>query len=342
MNVAFACKVRPDAQLPLRVSPGAIGYDVFASSEMDRQTKEIIGGLPVTIEPGDAKLIGIGVVIAIPFEYEIQVRPRSGLASKFDIELSNSPGTVDPDFRGEVGCLLRNRGSKPFTIEPGMRIAQLIFNRIEIPELREVENINELPLTLRGAGGFGSTGLTGTGLGTGEYDQEVARIDQYFMGVALATAALSNCVRGCKKGEDGRYLRDANGQFIGQTRRYGCVIAKGLRIIASGFNAQHPGSDLCAEVGCMRDQLKIPSGQQLEVCRAIHAEQMAIDTAAQYGVAIEGATMYVNSEPCLFCAKNISGVGIQTLVTKKGGYGETTGLQIIRKAGIRIREIKMD
>ncbi|MBM2820904.1 MAG: dUTP diphosphatase, partial [Candidatus Berkelbacteria bacterium] len=131
-------KIRPDAELPRRTSDGAIGYDAFASRVLDRQTKDVLSELPVTIGPSEAVLIGIGVIIAIPLDppFEIQVRPRSGLANKFRIELSNSPGTVDPDFRGEVGCLLVNRGDKPYTVNPNDRIAQLIFSRVELPEIR--------------------------------------------------------------------------------------------------------------------------------------------------------------------------------------------------------------
>lgn len=334
-------KLVPKAQIPVRASDGAIGYDVFAARVLDRHTKEPIVDLPVTIEPGDAQLIGIGVVIALPWGFEAQVRPRSGLASKYDIELSNSPGTVDPDFRGEVGVLLRNRGNKPFTIEFGMRVAQLIFSQVEIPQLVEVHTSDELPPTRRGTGGFGSTGLTGLGLGTEEYDQVLTRQDRYFMGIVLATAALSNCVRGCVRDAEGNYLRNEEGELIGQKRRYGCVIAQGLRIISSGFNAQYPGSPLCSEVGCLREERGIKSGEQIEVCRAVHAEQMAINSAAEVGVSVKGATMYVNAEPCLFCARQIAGLGIETLVILEGGYGPTHGLKIIEEAGIIIRKITL-
>ncbi len=327
--------------LPVRASDGAVGYDVCACRVLDRHTKEPIEELPATIDPGDAKLIGIGIAFALPWEYEAQVRPRSGLASKFDIELSNSPGTVDPDFRGEIGCLLRNRGKNPFMVELGMRIAQLIFNRVEVPELVLVDSAADLPPTKRGVGGFGSTGLFGLGIGTEHYDMEVNRLDEYFMNIVLATAALSNCARGCSKDEEGHYLRDEKGRLLDQTRRFGCVIAQGLRIIASGYNAQYPGSKLCAETGCMREELGIPSGQQIEVCRAVHAEQMAINAAAETGASVKGATMYVNAEPCLFCARQIAGLGIDTLVVIQGGYGETHGLKIVKEAGIKIRQITL-
>ena len=328
-----------DAIIPQRVSDEAVGYDVYAFHILDRETKEPTESLPAIIEPGDAKLVGIGVVLAIPPGYEAQVRPRSGLANKYDVELSNSPGTVDPDFRGVVGCLLRNRGDKAFTIEPGMRIAQLIFSSVELPELLEVGSIEDLGTTRRGTDGFGSTGNFGSGLGTEEYEQELARLDKYFMGIVLATANLSNCVRGCPRGEDGKYQLDKDGRPIGQTRKYGCVITRGLRPIATGFNAQYPGSLLCAEVGCLREEEGIPSGEQIERCRAIHAEQMAIISAANVGVSVEGATMYVNAEPCRVCARMIAGLGIETLVVLKEGYSSPEGLEIVREAGIRVRTI---
>jgi len=116
----------------------------------------VIGDLPIEIKSGGSVLIGIGVRFDVPFPYEAQVRPRSGLASKYDIELSNSPGTIDPDFRGEAGVLLRNRGKKKFIVEKNMRIAQLVFTKVEIPEMKEVLDLSKTP---RGEGGFGSTGL---------------------------------------------------------------------------------------------------------------------------------------------------------------------------------------
>jgi len=149
-------KIREDSRIPERASAGAIGFDIYASRVLDKMTREVIGELPIEIPSGGSILIGIGVRIAIPFPWQCEVRPRSGLASKYDIELSNAPGTIDPDFRGEAGVLLRNRGDKPFVIEKDMRIAQLIFSEVKIPDLIEV---NELSQTIRGEGGFGSTGL---------------------------------------------------------------------------------------------------------------------------------------------------------------------------------------
>lgn len=149
-------KIREDSKIPERATEGAIGFDVYASRVLDKWTKEVISDLPAEIKPGGSILIGIGMRFDIPFPYEAQVRPRSGLASRYDVELSNSPGTIDPDFRGEAGILLRNRGDKIFIVEKNMRIAQLVFTKVEIPEMMEALELSE---TDRGEGGFGSTGL---------------------------------------------------------------------------------------------------------------------------------------------------------------------------------------
>ncbi|MBU2595453.1 dUTP diphosphatase [Patescibacteria group bacterium] len=332
-------KLDPRAKIFIRASPGAVGYDVYACRVLDRQTKNPCGELPVTIGPGEAVLIGTGITFAVPAGYDCQVRPRSGLASIFDIELSNSPGTVDPDFRGEIGILLRNRGTKPFVVEPDMRIAQLVFTAIALPVFHEVDDPSRLPPTTRDKGGFGSSGLYGIGYGTDECDAEVAEIDEYLMGITLATAARSNCARGCPKDQDGRYLRDDYGRLIGQTRRFGCIFALGDQVLASGFNAQSPGSELCAEVGCLRDAEGINSGTQIEKCRAVHAEQSAINWAARQGIRLEGSTLYVNALPCLVCARVIAGLGIEAVVVLEKGYSETEGLVIIQQARIPVRVI---
>lgn len=343
--VHFA-KIAPDAKVPVRASDLAVGYDVFAFCELDRDTREPIDSLErsVAIEPGGARLFGIGVIIALPEGYEIQVRPRSGLASKHDIELANAPGTVDPDYRGQVGILLRNRGHKPFEIEKGMRIAQLIFSRVEIPTFLEVANTSELPPTRRGEGGFGSTGLLGIGLGTPDYDRAQRKIDRWHMRSAFTVAEFSECVRGCQPDENGQFPRDSEGLFIGQTRRYGCIIARGLNIIATGYNCQAPGQPKCAEVGCLRDELGITSGHQMEKCRALHAEQMAICSLCESGTSIQGATMYVTARPCLVCARMIAGLkpaGLEALVVLAGEY-ETHGVEIVERAGIIVREVSLE
>lgn len=337
MNIKVR-KIRKDAQIPIRASDGAVGYDVFASRVLDKKTKEVIQNLPVEIPPGGSTIIGIGVQMAIPFPWQAEIRPRSGLASKFDIELSNSPGTIDPDFRGEAGCLLRNRGDAPFVVEKDMRVAQLIFSRTELPVLEEAL---ELPATRRGSGGFGVTGLFGAGLGTKEYEEAVREIDKYYMGMALAAAENSRCVRGVKKIK-GKYERDAQGKLVGQTRKFGCVIVGDDNIIAHGFNAQFPGSPRCEEVGCLRDEFGIPSGTQLEKCRAMHAEWWAITNMCRTGSSrgAQGGSMYLNTEPCEICAAIITGLELDALVMLEGVY-PTNGTRIVREAGVNTRYVKI-
>lgn len=110
---------------------------------------------PVVLAPGDIRLIPCGFAMAIPPGYEAQVRPRSGLASKFGISLINTPGTIDSDYRGEVQVALINLGKAPFTVERGTRIAQMLI--APVPAVMMIE-VDELEDTSRGAGGFGHTG----------------------------------------------------------------------------------------------------------------------------------------------------------------------------------------
>jgi dUTP pyrophosphatase len=110
---------------------------------------------PVVLQPLQRLLVPTGLYIALPEGYEAQVRPRSGLAIKHGITVLNTPGTVDADYRGEVCVILVNLSQEPFEIVPGERIAQMVIARHEQVEWEEVEILNE---TLRGAGGFGSTG----------------------------------------------------------------------------------------------------------------------------------------------------------------------------------------
>jgi dUTP pyrophosphatase len=130
--------------LPSYSSEGAAGADIRASIRED-----------VVIRSGESKLIPTGVRVAIPEGYEIQVRPRSGLALKHGIAVLNSPGTIDSDYRGEIGVILINHGKEEFLVHPGMRIAQLVVAPV-IQAHFVVQN--ELMVTKRGDGGFGHTG----------------------------------------------------------------------------------------------------------------------------------------------------------------------------------------
>ena len=133
----------PDLPLPQRATAHSAGYDV-RSAEPDLELK-----------PGEIRPVSTGLVMELPRGMECQVRPRSGLAARFGITLPNSPGTIDPDYRGELKVLLQNGGSEPVVIRRGERIAQLVFARFEAPEVVEAESLSE---TIRGQGGFGSTG----------------------------------------------------------------------------------------------------------------------------------------------------------------------------------------
>jgi len=134
-----------DLPLPVRMSKGASGYDVHAAVTE-----------PVTIAPGERRLIPTGFALSMPNGLEAQIRPRSGLAFKHGITTLNTPGTVDADYRGEVKVLLFNAGQEDFTVNRGERIAQMVFQVVPDIELAEVE---ELDQTERGAGGFGHTGV---------------------------------------------------------------------------------------------------------------------------------------------------------------------------------------
>ena len=115
---------------------------------------------PVVLEPGERRLIPTGLHIELPEGYEAQVRPRSGLAYKHGLTVLNAPGTIDADYRGEIGVLLVHHGQAAFTIEPGQRIAQLVVARYSRVEWVPVQDTAELALSERGAGGFGHTGTT--------------------------------------------------------------------------------------------------------------------------------------------------------------------------------------
>ena len=133
-------------ELPSYGTEGAAGMDLRAA---------VPEGQPLVIPPGGRALVPTGLTIAVPPGYEAQVRPRSGLALKFGVTCLNSPGTIDCDYRGEVGVILANTGAEPFTINRGDRIAQMVIAAYEKVAWAEVAVLGE---TRRGQGGFGSTG----------------------------------------------------------------------------------------------------------------------------------------------------------------------------------------
>lgn len=137
-------RLRPDAIVPRRMTLHAAGMDLTAAIDA-----------PVTLAPGGRAGVGTGLAIALAPGYEAQVRPRSGLARDRGVTVLNAPGTIDADYRGEVIVLLVNLGQEPVQIESGQRIAQLVLAKVEAADPQEVD---ELPPSERGVGGFGSTG----------------------------------------------------------------------------------------------------------------------------------------------------------------------------------------
>lgn len=140
-------KLRPGAMVPQYQSDLAAGMDLHACPA---------GAGPVVIPPGEIRRIELGFAVAIPPGFEGQVRPRSGLATKHAVTVPNAPGTVDADYRGEMIVALINLGCEAFTVEPGMRIAQLVVAPVSRAAVVEVDSLDE---TARGGGGFGSTGV---------------------------------------------------------------------------------------------------------------------------------------------------------------------------------------
>lgn len=140
-------KLDPKARVPVQKHPGDSGFDVHARLEE-----------PVVLRPQARALIKTGIAVAVPKDYEVQVRPRSGFALKEGVTVLNSPGTIDANFRGEVGVILINHDPKTYAvINDGDRIAQLVVQRVPRVDL---ELVDELEDTERGTGGFGSTGKT--------------------------------------------------------------------------------------------------------------------------------------------------------------------------------------
>ena len=151
MNVAVTIQRLPhgaDLPLPVQATPASAGVDLLAAV-----------GDAVVIEPGARALIPSGIAIALPDGHEAQVRPRSGLAVRHGVTVLNSPGTIDADYRGEVGVILVNLGEDAFRVERGMRIAQMVVAPVDRVAWSETDR---LPDSGRGAGGFGSTGTAGT------------------------------------------------------------------------------------------------------------------------------------------------------------------------------------
>jgi len=138
-------RIHPEAVLPAYAHPSDAGMDVRSVADL-------------VIPAGGRALVPTGLVAIIPPMYEIQVRPRSGLALKHGVTVLNTPGTIDSGYRGEIGVILANFGDKDFSVLKGDKVAQLVFAPVVQPEIEETDTIDE---TDRGAGGFGSTGVRG-------------------------------------------------------------------------------------------------------------------------------------------------------------------------------------
>ncbi len=138
-------KLRKNAKIPEYMTPKSAGMDIYACLQEK-----------ITIKPGQRTIVPTGIAISLPEGYEAQIRPRSGLALNYGIIPLNTPGTIDADYRGEIKIILANLGENEFTIKNGDRIAQMIINKVEKVEFVEVE---ELDNSIRGEGGFGSTGI---------------------------------------------------------------------------------------------------------------------------------------------------------------------------------------
>ena len=145
MTEVLVKRLSKNIELPKYETKGSSGMDL--SANVEKQIK---------IEPGKTSIIPTGISVSIPKNFEIQIRPRSGLAAKNQISILNTPGTIDSDYRGEIKVILINLGKKIFTVEKGSRIAQMVLCPIVKARIREVESLED---TGRGTGGFGSTGI---------------------------------------------------------------------------------------------------------------------------------------------------------------------------------------
>jgi len=141
--------------------------------------------------------------------------------------------------------------------------------------------------------------------------------DEYFLGIADLVSKRSTCLR----------------------RKVGAVIVKGRRILATGYNGTPTNIKHCIEVGCLRDRLRIPSGQRHELCRGLHAEQNALLQAALYGIPLQDTILYCTNQPCIICAKMLINAGVKELVITDG-YPDKMAADFFREAGIKVRKFK--
>ena len=140
--------------------------------------------------------------------------------------------------------------------------------------------------------------------------------DEYFLEIIKLIKQRSTCIR----------------------RQVGAIIVKDKRILATGYNGAPTSCRHCLDIGCLRDELGIPSGERHELCRAVHAEQNAIAQAAQYGISVAGSTLYVTDQPCVMCAKIIINAGIKRIIYS-GDYPDELSLELLNEAGIELLKI---
>ena len=141
--------------------------------------------------------------------------------------------------------------------------------------------------------------------------------DEYFLEVASLVAKRSTCLR----------------------RRVGAVLVRDKRILATGYNGAPKGLRHCAQIGCLREKLKIPSGQRHELCRALHAEQNALIQASLHGVSVSQSTLYATCQPCIICAKMLINAGIREIVISEG-YPDKMAMNFLKEAKINLRKLK--
>ncbi len=141
--------------------------------------------------------------------------------------------------------------------------------------------------------------------------------DEYFLEMADLASKRATCLR----------------------RRVGALLVKEKRILATGYNGAPSGLAHCSETGCLREQLKVPSGQRHELCRGLHGEQNALIQASVHGVSVKGSTLYSTTQPCIICAKMLINAGIREIVISNG-YPDEMAMNFLKEAGIKVRTIK--
>jgi len=143
--------------------------------------------------------------------------------------------------------------------------------------------------------------------------------DHYFMRIAQLVARRSTCIR----------------------RKVGAVIVRDKHILTTGYNGAPKGLPHCTEIGCLREKLGIPSGERVEICRGVHAEQNALVQAARFGISLEGGVLYCTTQPCVTCAKLLINAGIERIIYLEG-YADKLGNQMLAEAGVELEKLKLE